>query len=566
MRNYSYLLILLLFQQLSVFAQQKYPKNYFRPPLQIPLYAAGTFAELRPNHFHSGLDIKTNGQEGLAVLAAAPGFVSRIRTQAGGFGQAVYINHPNGYTTVYGHLRDYNSAITKYLRAAQYKNESYEQDLFPSPGELSVPAGSIIGYSGNTGSSGGPHLHFEIRETRSEQTVDPLLFNLGLVDHTQPIIKRIRIVPVAGTVNGATQPVLLGVIHQQSNFSLALPKALELSGDIGIEIDAVDMQDLNYNENGINRLELKKDGELVYGFYADAFSFSETKYINAHTNFSLRKSGGPFMRRCYVLPGDKLSLYYGLKNKGILSFTDNGKHEIELSVWDGSENKATVKFELTGKVYSGMFSRFTSNQNLFYPFKTNEINTPDYKLEVPEGSLYDTMALQYSKRDGAGYFSDIHQFNNTGEALHKPATLSIKTIYLPANLKSKACIVELSTGKSYVGGHLDGDYFTAKIKSFGTYAVFADTEKPTIKLHAAPKYSNYSKSKNLQILISDNLSGIKSYRATVDGKWILMEYDAKSARLTHTFDEHIKPGLHKLQVVVLDHCGNENIFQSSFVR
>ena len=154
-------------------AQNSYPQDYFQSPLEIPLILSGTFAELRSNHFHSGLDIKTQQQSGLKVMAAASGFVSRIKVSHFGYGKALYITHPNGYTTVYAHLQNFNPEIDAYIKHRQYKNESYEIELFPKAGELLVNNGDIVAYSGNTGGSGGPHLHFEIRN-KQEHPMNPM--------------------------------------------------------------------------------------------------------------------------------------------------------------------------------------------------------------------------------------------------------------------------------------------------------------------------------------------------------------------------------------------------------
>jgi murein DD-endopeptidase MepM/ murein hydrolase activator NlpD len=326
---------------------QNYPQNYFQPPLDIPLALSGTFGELRGNHFHSGMDIKTQGREGLDVKAAAPGRIVRIKVSAYGYGNTLYMAHPNGYTTVYAHLQKFDPAIEEWVKKQQYAQESFEVNLFP-PAIFSFAQGDVIAKSGNSGGSGGPHLHFEIRDSKTEETINPALFGLPVEDTRKPYIGHVYASPIStgALVNGSsTQKEIaltnLGNGIYQGSFSG--------SGVVGFVIHTFDQQNLSNNHNGIYEIEQYINDTLTYRFKVERFAFSETRYINAHMDFARYKNNRQLAHKTYVEPGNKLSLYSDVKNHGGAFLKPNQKTLITLIVTDSWGNTSEIRLTATGK-------------------------------------------------------------------------------------------------------------------------------------------------------------------------------------------------------------------------
>ena len=311
-------LVFVLFSSLGIFAQQAYPQDYFRSPLDIPLNLAGNFGELRTNHFHAGIDIKTAQQEGLKIYSAAEGYVSRIKVSAVGYGYALYITHPNGFTTLYGHLKSYSPKIDEYVKRNQYLLKSFSVDLFPEPNELPVAKGEVVALSGNTGGSGGPHLHFEVRETSTEKLINPLLFGFQVTDKIAPSITGIWIVPMNETssVNGGKVPLSFPTKTYTGACALKTTTAPTVYGDFGFAIHTSDMLNGNENKCGIYRIELFVDGLQVYGQRMDKLEFETNRAMNAHTIYEKFKKA--FVERAAQLTvGDPLEK--GSKQGAIVS-------------------------------------------------------------------------------------------------------------------------------------------------------------------------------------------------------------------------------------------------------
>ena len=285
------ILRLLLFFYTPFFAQHNYPKADFKSPLSIPMQLSGNFGELRNNHFHSGLDYKTNQKEGLPVLAAASGYVSRIKISTFGYGKALYITHPNGYTTVYGHLQKANGAIDAYLKKAHYDQKSYEIELFPLPKELQVKQGDTIAWSGNTGGSEGPHLHFEIRDSQTENIINPLFFGFDalLKDTKKPFVANVLAYPITpkSTVNRSNVPIVLHVSLQKDGTFIS--EQVRVNGSVGFGITANDYDNVSYNTNGIYKVQCYRNGTPNFGYQFDDFAFAETRYVNALLDYARYK-------------------------------------------------------------------------------------------------------------------------------------------------------------------------------------------------------------------------------------------------------------------------------------
>jgi murein DD-endopeptidase MepM/ murein hydrolase activator NlpD len=553
--------------------QDKYPKNYFRSPVDFPIHLSGSFGEVRKNHFHSGIDIRTEGVEGKPVFAVADGYVSRIFISQGGFGKALYINHPSGFTTVYGHLKAFNNAIGTWVRSKQYKDESFEQDATLEPGVLKVKKGEIIAYSGNTGMSGGPHLHFETRETASQEIVDPLLFGLPVKDIIPPRIYNVRIYPFGdnGQVNFSDKPVTLSAKGSDGRFSVNSKEIVNVSGNVIFAIEAFDFVNDSEMKNGINAIDLYVDTACVFSQKLDRFAFAETRYVNSLLDYPAIVEHQQRFQRSYVAPNNKLKIYNLSKNRGIVSFTDTKVHKIRYMVKDVFGNSSSLEFSVVSKPLISFEGKKlkTPRGKWFSCQSVNHFTTNELIFDVPSDALYEDLDFIYSSSSNINNsFSSLHHLQNEDTPLHTYCDLSIRPENLSAKLTSKAVIVRVSENNSIssVGGKWENDYIKTRIRDFGNYTIMVDTTKPLIRpINTTPNKKSGTRH-SLQFKISDNLSGIKSYRGTLNGKWILMDFDAKSGLLIYEYDDRMKPGKNDFNLVVKDAVGNERQYKAVLMR
>ena len=306
-------------------------------------FLAGTMGELRSSHFHAGLDIKTGGQIGLPVHVAADGYVYRIKISTGGYGNALYINHPNGTTTVYGHLEKFNPALEAYVIKRQYEEKSFDVDLFPQKDEFKYSKGEIVAYSGNTGSSTGPHLHFEIRDQR-QRMLDPLKFNFPEIkDQMPPFLKSIAFVTMDknARVNGAFGRYEFEVLKVDGVFKSRVP--LELKGDIGMEIYAYDLMDGVWSRNGISETTLLLDDDTVFREVKTNLSFSNQRNILVHINFPEYQASGLKYNKLYVDDGN-INDIYTTPSRAI--HVDDSAHVITIYMKDSYDNITTFETQI----------------------------------------------------------------------------------------------------------------------------------------------------------------------------------------------------------------------------
>lgn len=544
------------------FGQDTIPKNYFRSPLGIPLYLAGNFGELRSNHFHSGLDMKTQGKEGFNVYAAADGYVSRVKISPWGYGKTIYIDHPNGYTTVYAHLKSFKGKIADEIKKYQYEKESWEIDWYPPDSLLKVKKGDKIALSGNTGGSGGPHLHFEIRETKTEFPVNPLLFGFEIKDDIKPIIRSITLTPLDDTsyVNNLKSTQRFLVTGSDGNYRLKYTTPIYAYGNIGIGIETIDKLNGYGNRNGIYSIELQKDNEIIYKSEMKKFSFDESRALNSLIDYEYYLKEKVRFQRSYIEPNNPLSIYAKHKNNGVVNFKTDDVFNFNYIIKDTYDNTSKIKFETKGKVDKKIANNVLKQKyDTVFSYKdSNYFTKPNISVSIPKDALYNNLPLHYFEADTmAGAITPTYFVHNDYTPLHKPISVSIKVGRLSEYLRSKATIVHFDRRKRYYskGGEWRNNFITAKSKNFGGFAVMIDTVAPKITpLNIIPN-RNMANYKTLEIKIGDNLSGIKSYRGTIDGKWIIMEYEAKKAKLFYTFDNLTK-GKHEFKLEVTDGVGN----------
>lgn len=568
----NYALCFFLLAYANVTSAQEKSKKLFSPPLDIPIYLAGNFGELRSNHFHGGLDIKTLGREGLKVLAVADGYVSRIKVSPFGYGLALYIRHPNGYTSVYGHLQKYNDEIQAYVKQQQYLRKTDKVELFPNPTQFPVKQGDVVAISGNSGGSHAPHLHFEIRETLSESPVDPFQFDFGIKDDVKPALQKLFIYPYGNNseVNGKT--IRRSIPFSGSNGSyVADPKYnIETHGEIAFGIQVFDQLNEVHNLCGVREVKLFRGSELLYHHVMDKVSFAETRYINAHTDFEAKKKSNTWIQRSYVLPNNKLGIYK-LKNKGIVTIEEGETAHFRYEVGDFSGNVSIGSFEIKGVGIRNVKSAVISQKSTKL-FKFNQANTfenEDVLVYLPANILYEDIDFKFSKEDTIkNAVAPVYNIHDQYTPLHSYMALSIKLSGLNQKLRPFATIVSIDNEKGIVpeGGYWKGDYLIVKTRSFGPYTVMIDSIKPKLTPVNVPANKDMSKKWSIMIKAEDNLSGVHEYDSYIDGEWVLTEFDYKRHLLVHYFENNLAKGRHEFKMIVKDKVGNSSVLEFDFFR
>lgn len=566
------ILFLLLFN--PGFAQNPYPLNYFRSPVDTTITLAGNFGEIRPNHFHAGFDVKTNGKEGMPVYAVADGYISRIKISPYGYGKALYISHPNGYTSVYGHLKSFEGDIATFTMNAQYAIESFELDTVPGANRIPVKKGQLIGLSGNTGGSQGPHLHFEIRETATEKPINPYFFGFKVEDSVKPKITEIAVYPLGETasVNGKHVVKKMKPAYLKG-YSVSKADSLVLNGAIGFGIETYDTENRSSSQNGVFSIELQSGGKRIYYHEFEKFSFENARYVNAHIDYAEKQKHNNKIQKCFLSKNNRLEIYKNVINNGVINFTDDSIHWIRYIVKDfqGNTSELMLKVRSSSKVKVATALPNPSDVQ-FDCTKENKFSKEDVQVTIPANALYDDLVFRYSKPSSVkGTFSPLHRIHTDEVALQKSYTLSIRPNHLPDTLQSKACIVSINEkgNKFYEGGNYKDGWVTTQTKTFGNFAVTVDTVPP--KLRTTFKYIpkttvDLSNAKTIGVIATDNLSGIAKYKAKIDGNWVLCEYEFKKDLLFYTFDDTLEHRVHTFEIEVSDAKGNTSVILFSFKR
>lgn len=573
MRKYTIFLLLLSLIYIPLKAQKTYsshtyPLTDFRSPLDIePPALAGSFGELRSNHFHSGIDFRTNQRIGYPVYAPADGFISRLRVQNSGFGLALYINHPNGYTTVYGHLSRFNPKIAQIVKIIQYKKTSYEIDEFPSADLIPVRKGEVIAYTGNTGSSGGPHLHFEIRDTKTEATINPQLLGISIPDDVPPVIHAMYVYRLNGKpFNEFTPKQYFQVAGGKGTYRLNQVSTINLSGEVGFGIVVNDRHNGASGNNGAYSIELEVDDIKVYTSALERFTFDVSKAINSHIDYPTYLRTKQSIQKSFVDAGNPLPIYFNLVNNGRINFNDGKTHKVKYTISDARGNKTTLAFNVFADPKAVINTPEPPAGTSFTYNKQNEFNQEDVKVILPKGTLYNDFNFQYKKtaKPKQNAFSEIHHIHNNLTPLHTGFELWIKADSSIIKHQSKALIV--SSSRSSQGGYFENDWVKAKPRNFGSFFIAIDTIAPNIVPVNIANGKNMAGLSKMSFRISDNLSGIKSFNGYIDGKWVLMEFDTKTANLWHAFDERTAAGKHTFELLVVDMKENTKRYAIEFYR
>ncbi|MEO6541653.1 MAG: M23 family metallopeptidase [Ferruginibacter sp.] len=541
------------------FPQKNYPRDYFIYPVVATYSLAANFGELRPNHYHMGLDCRTDQVQNKKVLAAADGYIAKVKIEPWGFGRCIYINHPNGLTTLYAHLNDFYPDLEKYVKERQYALKSWAVFLDIPANLFRVHQGDTIALSGNTGGSQGPHLHFEIRDTKTDKALNPLLFNFPIPDNVPPDVYRLAVYDR----NKSTyeQVPKMYSLKKVNGELVTTPRLLIAASDkISFGISASDRLTGSSNRNGIYETVLYDNENPVMGFQIDSISYDETRYLNAHIDYKIRSSGGPFVQHVSKLPGYNNSVYKITNGDGVITLDDTAAHKIKLEVKDANGNMSTLRFEIArNKNYTEPAKAIPAafQPNEFYPGSVNVYENDNIIFSLPENALYDSIRFQYSETiPKQGY--PIYQLHNT----HVPVQSYFPiTIRAATELPDKMVMHRFSNGRhdykkaEPVTQGKEPGWYRAAFREFGNFQLMVDVVPPTITPIGFKNGVNSHKQSRIVFVVKDNSEEIKKFTATLDGNWLRFSND-KGSRYIYQFDEMCPPGEHELKIVAEDQVGN----------
>lgn len=554
-KSIFFIIIFILFTLSKLFAQ-------FRNPLDIPMYLSGGFAELRSNHFHSGLDIKTQNVEGFPIFVVADGWVSRIKVSPWGYGNAIYVTHNNGYTSVYAHLSRYNDLIQQFVENLEYKKESFAIDYSLQKGEIVLQKGDTIGFTGNSGSSGGPHLHFELRNTKTQKPLNPLRFPFAIVDTIAPKFKALFIFDDKGVRRFPVNFAATGYFTS--------PETLEVFNNFDFGILTRDVSNGSENPLGINKISLYENENLVYEYDNQSFSFSESRYINSHIWYGMYRKEGIRVQKLWKDYGSRLSVYNLPKKKGT-QFKNKEIVSVLIKIFDVKGNVSHLQFYVKQNLTKKIQSRFIvkNEHQILMPYnKANHFEQGDLTIDIPKGALYDTIIFDYQLIKNELFLGGgIYHINSDTVSLHKKMIVSLN---LSDDLKKwgrKLLFVRVKNKKikNAISTQIKEGKLQMRIRRFGDYSLALDTVAPKIK--EITKEKTLVLNSSIQFKISDNLSGITKYIGRIDKQWVLFRYDPKNNLLWYQIDKRLskKNTMRHLSLKVLDAAGNISVLEKDFV-
>ena len=570
MKNKTFAItIIFLFALSSMQTKAQHLSNPFNFPMQL----SGGFCDLRANHYHAGIDFRTKSSEGHAMHAVQRGYISRVTVSPWGYGLAVYVTHPDdSLITVYGHLQRFTSSMAELVKRKQYENESYNIDLKFEPGLIPVKQGDLIGYSGNSGNSGGPHLHFEVRDMRTNEPLDPLVYYKSYIPDTRkPLVRGLKIYPVEGKgmVNGSNKKQNIE-FKLDKNENPVISGTIEAWGEIGLSVRAIDRMDGTGFSYGIKDILQTVDGLETFRSYTDRFSLDESRYINSYTDYEEWSDKRIFYIKTFVDPGNR-TRFVASRNSGKINIDEERIYNIVITLADIYGNACKVPIKIKGKKQD-ITPPDTIGTELMRWYDYNSFSAKGIQLSIPRNSLYNSIYMHYNssvtKQSSSAkkFYSSVHVLHKSPVPLHTPARLSIHLDNAPTSVSTEQLGIVRRTGSndriSWVGGTLRDEWIDADINELGTYAIACDTIPPLIR---PVDISKWREKKKISILITDNLSGVLSYRGEINGKYALFEFDGKRALITYDFDEEkLNPGYHRLKLTVTDGCGNKSYYEHAF--
>ena len=544
-----------------------YSQNSGDYPLDIPIILSGTFAELRPNHFHAGIDIKTKGTEGFNVYSIGDGYVSRIQITHGGYGKALYIKHDNGQSSVYAHLKKYSPKIEKIVKEIQYSNESYTFRVYPKENEIRISEKEMIGYSGNTGRSYGPHLHYELRDEK-DRPINPLEYkNDPILDTIPPVVLGLHYKEIPQNSISGSNSSFKNLKITKISEKLFISDTLNTSGLIGFGVNSYDRMNNTWNKMGLSEIKVNLDGEEVFDMNLNSFSYNEWRHINTFIDYASYKNEKIRIQKLYIEDYNPLNMYDRSLGNGIINIKNQDEvYLYSIRLFDYNKNYTEILVPILWKEKTNYKTNGLKSENIYSINRDSVYNLlfDSSSIKLSNNTFYTDKEIEIIERD------NILSIDEDSIPVLKEITIKFNTDRYNDSLVNKTYISKLEKDdkSSFVSKNLKNGKLTADIKLLGDYMIKVDSIPPTVNLIDVENNQWISNKDKLQIKISDKNSGISSYRGTLNDKWILLEYNPMKGILTYDFDDNINNSEAKniLKVNVIDNVGNAKLLEKVFFR
>ena len=536
-------------------------------PLEIPIILSGTFGELRPNHFHAGIDIKTKGTEGFKVYSIGDGYVSRIQITHGGYGKALYIKHDNGQSSVYAHLQKFSPKIEKIVKEIQYSKESYTFRTYPSKDEIRISEKELIGFSGNTGRSFGPHLHYELRD-ELDRPINPMAFkNYSVRDTIPPVVLGLyyKLIP-ENSISGSNSSFNELKLKKISN-NLFISDTLKTSGPVGFGINSFDRMNNTWNKMGLSNIKTNIDGNEIFNMDLNSFSYDEWRHINTFIDYPYYKNKKIKIQKLYIEEFNPLDMYKRSLGDGVVKINEtNVTYLYSVKLFDFNKNQSEILVPIQWVKQNDLSNRKLDFENMFKVNKDSTYNFkfPGAKVSIEKNSFYTDKIIQIFEEN------NLLHVDKDSIPLLKGITIKMDVSRYNDSIRNRTYIGRIGENKksSFVSSKKEENYVIAKVNNLGDFVIKIDSIKPNVSVIDISDNQWISNRKNLSIKISDNESGVKNYRGTINDKWILLEYNPMKGILSYDFNDNVNKDDAKnvLEIKIEDNVGNEKKLIKTFYR